>query len=336
MIRFLRTTLNPDAYHGRGKRPPFFEGWYFKVVDASGQHRYSIIPGIFTSDDPEKHHAFVQVLDGRTGHSTYHSYPPQEFWAAEGEFDLRIGPNRFTSERLSLQIESPERVVRGELRFSGVTPWPVTLTSPGIMGWYAWVPFMETYHGVVSLDHGIQGTLAMDGEVIDFAGGRGYTEKDWGKSFPETWVWFQTNHFEQPGTSLTASVAIIPWLFRSFAGFIVGLWHQGTLYRFATYTGARIENLDIADQQVTWAVRDDHCRLEMRAVRVEGGLLRAPTALDMSRRTAETLSATVEIELDAGQEDGRRPIFHGEGRYAGLEAAGDLAQLQELWSSQSS
>ena len=153
MIRSLRSTLNPASYHGHGKRPPFFEGWYYKLVDASEQARYAVIPGIFLSEDPTEHHAFVQVLDGRTGQVTYHRYRPEEFWAADRGFDLRIGPNRFTSEHLSLDIHSPELTASGELHFSDLTPWPVTLTSPGIMGWYAWMPFMECYHGIVSLDH---------------------------------------------------------------------------------------------------------------------------------------------------------------------------------------
>ena len=63
MIRFIRSTLHPAAYHGHGKRPPFFEGLYFKLVDRTGAHRYAVIPGIFLSDDPVQHHAFVQVLD---------------------------------------------------------------------------------------------------------------------------------------------------------------------------------------------------------------------------------------------------------------------------------
>lgn len=334
MIRFLRTTLRPEAYHGHGKKPPFFEGWYYKLVDATGEHRYAIIPGVFLSDDPDQHHAFVQVLDGASGHSTYHRYPADEFWAAEGELNLHIGPNRFTAEQVSLEIETPERMVRGQLHFEGLTPWPVTLTSPGIMGWYAWAPFMETYHGVVSLDHRIGGELRVNGQPINLTGGRGYIEKDWGKSFPAAWIWFQTNHFELPGTSLTASVAIIPWLRGSFPGFIVGLWHEEVLYRFATYTGSRIEQLEIADQAVTWVIRDQHHRLEMRAIRAEGALLQAPTTADMGRRIAETLGATVEVDLHALESAGPRLIFRGTGRHAGLEAVGDLVRLRSLWASE--
>ena len=75
MIRRLRSTLHPAAYHGRGKKPPFFEGWYYKLVDATERHRYAVIPGIFVGDDAGRHHAFVQVLDGATGQSTYHCCP---------------------------------------------------------------------------------------------------------------------------------------------------------------------------------------------------------------------------------------------------------------------
>jgi hypothetical protein len=32
-------------YHGHGKRPPFFEGWYYKLVSADETQRYAVIPG---------------------------------------------------------------------------------------------------------------------------------------------------------------------------------------------------------------------------------------------------------------------------------------------------
>jgi tocopherol cyclase len=331
MIGALRTILNPSAYHGHGKRPPFFEGWYFKLVDRDEQRRFAVIPGIFLSDDPARHHAFVQVLDGQTGHSTYHRYPAEAFWAASGTFEVRIGPNRFAADQLTLDLQSPQMTVRGELRFRRLVPWPATLMSPGIMGWYAWVPFMECYHGIVSLDHGIEGRLAINGETVDFGGGRGYIEKDWGKAFPEAWIWLQSNHFAEPRVSLTASVAIIPWVRRSFAGFIVGLWHAGRLYRFATYTGARLEKLKITDREVIWAIGDRHERLEMRATRPAGGLLQAPTPEDMGRRIGETLDATVEVRLYGSERGTWHQIFAGTGRHAGLEAVGDLEGLRAMW-----
>jgi hypothetical protein len=51
------------------------------------------------------------------------------------------------------------------------------------MGPYAFVPFMECYHGILSMDHKINGQLIIHDEIIDFTGGKGYMEKDWGQSF---------------------------------------------------------------------------------------------------------------------------------------------------------
>jgi len=327
MTNLLEATLHPAWYHGQRTRPPYFEGWYFKLIGAGQEHRYAVIPGIFKGAGPEASHAFVQVLDGVTGQATYHRYPAEDFWAAEQEFDVRVGPNHFTLEHIHLQIEAPEQTVSGQVAFSGLTPWPVTLASPGIMGWYAWMPLMECYHGVLSLDHALDGVLTVDGKRIDLVGGRGYIEKDWGRSFPAAWVWLQTNHFEQPRVSITGSVALIPWVGRTFRGFIVGIWHKGVLYRFATYTGAHIEKLAIGEHDVEWAMRDRQHRLEIHARRTRAGLLRGPSVADMGVRVPETLQATVQVRLSAlvgGQE---RPIYEGTGHSAGLEVAGDIPRL---------
>lgn len=327
LIKLIQTTLNPAGYHGTVKKPPFFEGWYFKLVSASGADRYAIIPGIFLDKNPEESHAFLQVLDGSAGTVVYRSYPASEFHGSQSGFDIRVGPSRFTSTRISLDVDDPALRMRGELAFDPLIPWPVSLTSPGIMGWYAWVPRMECYHGVLGFDHGISGSLEINGCTVDFNGGRGYIEKDWGMSFPSAWVWFQSNHFEKPGTCITASVAVIPWGGSSFPGFIVGLFHAGRLYPFATYNGARSEKLKINDERVHWVLRRGRYRLEMNASRAGGGLLHAPTPTGMGRCIAETLNAVIDLRLTEIQPHGSRLVFAGSGRNAGLEAVGDLASL---------
>ncbi|MHB1134446.1 MAG: tocopherol cyclase family protein [Chloroflexota bacterium] len=326
----MRATLDPDRYHGRGRGRPFFEGWYYKLVDRAEGRRYAIIPGVFRGQDAAADHAFIQVLDGVSGQTTYTSLPIGSFATASERFDVSIGPNRFTAGYLDLDLDGEGTTVRGRLELRGVTPWPVSLRSPGIMGWYAWVPFMECYHGVVSLDHALEGSLAIDGAAVDFGGGRGYTEKDWGSAFPAAYIWCQTNHFARPGTCLTASVAIIPWLRGSFPGFIVGLWHEGVLYRFATYTGARLERLVVGEEQIDWVVRDRRYRLEMTLTRASGSHIKAPTRLSMDRRIAETLNASARVRLLALGAGGESEVFAGEGRHAGLEAAGDLPRLLRL------
>jgi tocopherol cyclase len=312
-------------FHGHGLKHNFFEGWYFKFADAAERHVWAVIPGVFlaaSSQSEQESHSFVQTVDGQSSETHYHRYPLQEFWASPTDFDVRIGPNRFRSDFLSLDIARPEQTISGTLYFKGTVPWPVTLTSPGIMGWYAFVPFMECYHGVLSLDHEVFGHLKLRGQDVDFTGGRGYIEKDWGQSFPRGWVWMQTNHFAAPGTSLTASVGRIPWLRSAFRGFIIGLWHHGQLYRFATYTGANLVDLKITDTQVRMQVQDARYRLEIEAVRSKGGLVHAPFREGMLQRLSESLTAKVFVRLS--QRSPSREIFSGTGRHAGLEVGGEV------------
>jgi hypothetical protein len=195
------------------------------------------------------------------------------------------------------------------------------------MGFFAWIPFLQTYHAVVSLDHVIHGTLTFGGETVDFGGGRGYIEKDWGRSFPEAWIWMQTNHFDRPGTSFTASVATIPLPGFSFRGFIAGLWHEGDLYRFTTYTGARIDELTISEEEVQAVISDRDYRLEIAARRARGGVLRGPTGVDMGGRVPESLQARVTVRLSAPGQGSSGSIFESTGRNAGLEVVGEVSKL---------
>lgn len=324
MRRYLYETFHPDIYHGFGKKPPFFEGWYFKLVDATEQHRYAIIPGIFLAEDESKNHSFVQVLNGTTGEATYHPFPADAFQAHPEKFDVRLAKNRFQGDQLTLNLQDHLLNIAGTLHFENRAPFPVSLLAPGIMGWYGYIPFMECYHGVVSLDHTLRGSLTINGQSIDFTHGRGYIEKDWGQNFPSGYVWQQSNHFDTPGTSLTASIAMIPFLGTTFPGFIIAFWHQGLLYRLATYTGAVTETLTIDDECVFWVVKDHQYRLEMTSQRTAGGLLHAPIRTDMHKRVDETMRSTIQVRFT--HSDGK-VIFEGEGRNAGLEVHGDLAGL---------
>jgi tocopherol cyclase len=320
--------LHPEGYHGRDKKPPFFEGWYFKVVDRTTAHRYAVIPGISLSPAGGGPHSFVQVLDGASDRVLYQRYAVEDFAADERGINVRVGPNTFSWHGFHLDLDNTDLPLRGDIRFLDPKPWPVTLISPGIMGWFSYVPRMECYHGVLSFDHALSGILYAGEGALDFNEGRGYIEKDWGQSFPSGWVWMQTNHFEKPGISLTASIAVIPWLGYAFPGFIVGLFRHGTLYRFATYTGARTTHLSISRERVAWTLEDALYHLEIIGHRAGTGRLRGPSRHDMGRPVPETLSARVDVTLRARHSD--TAIFTGSGRCAGMEVGGDIAALLSM------
>ena len=325
-LAFYRGVRHPEAFHGQGKTNNFFEGWYIKLVSADTNQRWAVIPGIFRglkSDGVNSvDQAFVQVLDGKTGRSWFHEFPIEEFKAETEEFRVSVGDNHFDSHGVTLNLPQ----LKGTIKYSTpIDPWPVTLASPGIMGWFGLVPFMECFHGIVSFGHTLQGTLEVEGSKTSFDAGRGYMEKDWGKGFPSGYVWMQTNHFaSDPEASFIGSVAIIPWLGSAFRGYIVGLKHSGKLHKWTTYNRSKETLLKIDDSHITWTLTGPDGVIELRAERVAGGLLHAPLRTAMHQRVEETMLATIELRhLSQSGE----VLFESVGDCAAMEVFGDLERL---------
>ena len=326
MFNRLKTIWRPENFHfhhmiGRGRA--CFEGWYFKLVDSHGRQPYAIIPGVFLGADA---HAFIQVLDGRAGSSAYHRFPLSRFQADSGCFDVQIGRSRFSRSAISLDIEADETDIRqpvqGRIEFSSWNGWPVTLTSPGVMGPYSFVPFMQCNHGILSMDHALSGELCVGDTKTSFSSGRGYIEKDWGRGFPAGYAWAQSNHFPEDGVSISASVAHIPWVTGAFRGYLIGFLLRGKLHRFTTYTGAVIEQIDVDDHSYSLVVRNREHRLALRATRSGGALLHAPYDKQMVERVAETMNSEIEVRFErAGAGD---VLFEGLGDLGCLEVQGDI------------
>lgn len=320
---YLRGIRHPEAFHGRGAGTPFFEGWYIKLVSADRAQRWAVIPGVFrgVGDDEVRDEAFVQVLDGRSGRSWYHRFPLDALAASDRAFDVTIGGNRFDASGVALDLPQ----LRGRLEWtSPLVPFP----SPGIMGPYGYVPAMECFHGIVSFGHGLAGTLEVEGERASFDGGRGYIEKDWGRSFPAGYVWAASNHVDaDPDASLVASVAIIPWRGRAFRGTIIAFRHTGRLHTWATWNRSRERMLTIDDSHVRWAVEGPAGVLELEAERVRGGLLHAPLRTAQHQRVEETLDARIAVRHTG--RDGR-VLLEGAADCAGLEVFGDTDRLLTL------
>lgn len=328
-LQHLRGVFHPEAFHGHGVHGGYFEGWYVKLVSADRRQRWAVIPGVFRGRGTGQSEAFVQVLDGLTGRSWYHRYDADAFDASDREFRVQVGPHHFDASGVTLALPQ----LRGRIDFAApLQPYPVTARTPGIMGWYGYLPIMECSHGIVSFGHPLAGTLEIEGRRVDFDQGRGYLEKDWGRSFPASYVWLASNHLadtagEQPDGSLMASCAIIPGLGRRFRGSIVALQWAGRLRTWATWNGSRDERLHLDDQHVTWRMSGPEGTLDLGAARVRGGLLHAPLRTAMHRRVEETLDARLTFRL---RDRNGATLIEGTGECAGLEVFGDTDRLVRL------
>lgn len=313
---------NPDWFQGNHQKKNYFEGWYFKTVSENGGHSMAFIPGISVNGTDS--HSFVQAINGKTGQTWYFRFPLEAFNFSGKGFSVRVGPNFFSEKGLELDLQNETGFFKGKLNFGETARFPVSLRRPGIMGWYRYVPFMECYHGVVSLDHPVGGNIESPEGLLNFNKGRGYIEKDWGTSMPEAWIWMQTNHFEQAGTSFMLSIAKIPWIGKSFTGFLGFFLHQGKLYSFATYTGAKVVKIDHRNNDLTIIIKCLKFSLEITAEKGEKGSLKAPVSGNMERVIHESIDANIHIKLTDRQGN---ILFSGSGTNAGLELVGETSIL---------
>lgn len=307
-------------YQGWGKKRKYFEGWYFKVVNASGTRAFAFIPGIAMNEEGERH-AFIQVLDGIQQRSEYLSFEASSFKASGNKFEVSVGKNFFSAEKMILDLPS----YKGSLSFSEITGWPQRWYSPGIMGPYTFAPFMQCNHGIVSMDHVVSGSLVINGDETDFTGGRGYTEKDWGHSFPSSYIWMQSNHFENTGISFKASVATIPWITGTFNGFIAGFWYGDRLYRFTEYNGSRISKLAYTGNNVELEFVNRRNIISVSAPFSQSTPLASPVSGFMKGRIEESMSSVISISL-ADRKNGHI-LFRGDGRNASIEVSGHIQTL---------
>jgi hypothetical protein len=267
----------------------------------------------------------VQYIDGKTSETQWHTFPIQHFSYSRRRFAVQIGHNFFSCDSLSVDIGSGPERIQVNLNMTDLHPWAVKPFSPGIMGWYRFVPGMETCHGLVSFDHQIQGSMVRGGKVTALDNARGYIEKDWGSSFPRSYVWMQSNNFGPGSTSFMCSIATIPYLGKYFRGFLGFLWVNGELHRFATYTHAKLEDVQIAENAVRFLIRERKFSIAVSATRSASGLLMAPQQGQMERRISESIDAKITLKLLDRE---GKVLFEGTGHEAGLEIVGDRSELE--------
>jgi len=70
---------------------------------------------------------------------------------------------------------------------------------------------MECNHIILSMKNKANGFININNQKIKFKNNIGYIEKEWGSSFPKTYIWCQGNNFKKSNTSFMLSIANIPF-----------------------------------------------------------------------------------------------------------------------------
>ncbi|AEV30144.1 hypothetical protein SpiGrapes_2372 [Sphaerochaeta pleomorpha str. Grapes] len=318
----IHSLFHPETFQGRHKENDYFEGWYFKMAKPS--EVLAVIPGVAFGKNKEDRHAFIQVISSAEHRSWNIQFPFDSFKADKKRLLVEIEGNRFTPEEITLDLASDGLQLNGTARNLGLHPFPVTFKSPGIMGWYAYIPFMECFHGVVSTQHTLSGSLSLNGVETDFTGGSGYIEKDWGTSFPEAWVWLQSNCFPSKNVSCMLSVAKIPFLGKIFPGFLGFVQIGGELIRFGTYTGAKITKLESDETHARIQIQTKQQYIEFIAELGPTSKLAAPRQGKMERTILESILGTITVSV---RDKDHTLVFQETGTHSGIE----LSEAKNLW-----
>jgi tocopherol cyclase len=310
---------NPEIFQGTRKKNRYFEGWYYKIVNQDESMSLAFIPGIsLNKKDP---HAFVQVfivtkeeLDIHL--KTYYvRYKKEDFIYSHEPFFVQIGQNTFSKSEVHIDLVADGTPFQGHFNLTHLTPIQQSLFVPNIMGPFAYLGFMECYHGVISMSHHVSGYFLNVEKRISFNEGKGYLEKDWGKSFPREYVWMQSNHFKDKDVSLMFSYAHIPFLGLYFKGLIANIHIKGKEYRFATYNRAKVIQEIIETRKATYLVKRGPYLLKIVAETKKEIELASPKDGVMNQTIKEGLAGEIHIELHHRE----KLIYKGLGTSAGIE-----------------
>ena len=320
-----KKSKNSSMFQGNKKTKKYFEGWYFKMVSQDEESILSVIPGISISEDGSTKHAFIQIIDGKIAETKYINFPIEDFYFSKEDFLIKIRNNIFSKDSIVLDIQRGSLSVIGKVYMKNLAELKSkNKQRQKIMGWYYKVPFMECYHGLVSLNHDLYGEIKTNNRNFRFDGGIGYIEKDWGKSMPSSWIWIQTNSFKNSNSSFMLSIAKIPWLGFSFTGFLGFYYINNEIVRFGTYSKAKVklEKQEKNNLNLNIILKDKV--LEIQTLKNNSGMLKAPVNGNMNRRISEGIDAELTLKII---DKNKKMLFIDRSITTGLEVVGNIDEL---------
>jgi len=285
---------NPDLFQGEKnliKNKDYFEGWYFK--NTSKDNGISFIPGINIENNKPK--AFVQVITNDRSH--FVSYNIEEFNFNHNPFIIKIGNNIFSKEGIHIDIKTKEINIKGDIKYSNNKTINTDFMNPNIMGPFSYIPFMECNHAILSMQNHTNGSININNYEIKFDNDMGYIEKDWGISFPKTYIWCQGNNFQKSNASFMLSIADVPFKMFKFRGVICVLAVGNKEYKFTTYNNTRLVECEINDNLLNITLKKGDMNINLKSTFDKGQKLSAPVKGKMEKDIFESITSTITVTL---------------------------------------
>lgn len=268
----------------------YFEGWYLK--HQKDQHVFSVIPAFHKNTNGEWSASIQIITENASYVAEYECLSNKKVLPyiknKKQNFYCQIDKNTFSETGIVLNIKQKGLAIKANILYG---TWQRPKTD--VMGIFRYVPNMQCNHGVLSFCHTMMGSVNINGKEMNFSGGVGYIEKDFGTSFPKKYIWTQCNWNQK--NCIMASIADIPvpFLKKSFIGCICTIYYEGKEYRMATYTGVKIRR--ISKRKVV--LKQGKYQLDIMLIKELPFLLQAPRNGIMSRKIQESPICKVKYQF---------------------------------------
>lgn len=157
---------NPILFQGDITDKNYFEGWYFKQVSADCKAVLSLIPGIsLFAEDP---HCFVQYIFKNIDENGIHTlktgycrYAASQFSFSQKPFGIAVGDSTFSEKQIMVNLKDKDFAISGVLELGDFNAIEKSFWMPNIMGFFAYIPKMQCYHRIISMDHTLLGEISI-------------------------------------------------------------------------------------------------------------------------------------------------------------------------------
>jgi tocopherol cyclase len=332
-----------SGYHWNSSERGFFEGWYFRLTLPKIGESFAFMYSIEDPSGNASHSGGAAQILGIGEEYLWCAFPDvRKFWADKnqlglghwGETNLAISPQLLSIDEFDRQITHGYQVTatlhQGSLPIQNCR-WCYQ-TIP-VYGWGQPQQFQQSTAGLLSflpifepgwqilMAHGLAtGWIEWQGQRYEFDRVPAYSEKNWGRSFPEKWFWINCNSFEDSiGLALTAGGGKRKVLWMTEEVGMIGIHYRGKFYEFVPW-----------NSQIDWQVQpwgewrmqasNQDFQVELTGTTdLAGTMVRTPTAQGLSICCRDTLKGRLKLDLRTRQGE---PIMTATSSLAGLEVGG--------------
>jgi len=299
---------------------PFYEGWYNKVSDPETGESFFFIYTVVNPGPnmPEPKMAFIYCGRQKTLQTVYQEFPVEDYSAAPGYRDVRIGPDsRATAPRFAGTAMEGNKSCSWDFDVDNVVPWHET------MGWMTGHTDRKTNWTVGTMRGDASGYVEFEGKRFTMKNARAYCDHNWGTVFPEQWVWLQAASFDNHDTAIALSGGLVQFAGKPLEAMMIGLLTPGK--DMVTFRTQDLDDITWDASKGKWSISASRstARLSVQASCEPRSMfhLLVPADQGMIPRAWEALEGFVDVlfETRGSAGDEWKEEFRGTSNLAGVE-----------------